>query len=198
MAGWKRAFATFFILIAIILLCGATGYIGSNYGQNKGYSEGFREGTQAGNQASYDQGHQDGQEEGYDAGYNSGYETGLRETGQGFDLHNPTYQEMKDFLEQDNTDSNEFVEDSYVCTDFSATINNHAEAQGIRCAVVYLIYPEAGHTIIAFDTIDKGLIYIEPQFDHEVKIEIGKHYSTLNDYSPPNVDDRIQRFLVIW
>ncbi len=198
MEGWKRAFATFFIFIAIILLCGSSAYIGSGYGRTKGYSDGFSAGTQAGNRASYDQGLKDGQEEGYQAGYNSGYETGLRETGQGFDLHNPTYQEMKDFLKQDKTDSNQFIEDSYVCTDFSAAVNNNAEAQGIRCGIVYIIYPEAGHTIIAFDTVDRGLIYIEPQFDHEVTIEVGKKYSTLNDYSPPNVDDRIQRYLVIW
>ena len=140
MEGWKRGFATLFIFIAIVLLCGATGYVGSNYGRNIGYSEGFSEGTQAGNKTSYDQGHKDGQEEGYQAGYNSGYEIGLREIGEGFELHNPTYQEMKEFLAQDKTDSNEFIEDSYVCTDFSAAVNNNAEARGIRCAIVYMIF----------------------------------------------------------
>lgn len=194
MEGWKKAVATLFVFAGIVLLCGASAYIGSDFGR----AQGFSEGTQAGNQASYKQGHKDGQEEGYEAGYNSGYEIGVRETGSGFDLHDPTYEEMKQFLENDDTDSNEFVEDSYVCTDFSAAVNNAAESLGIRCAIVYIIYPEAGHTIVAFETVDRGRIYIEPQFDHEVKIKIGENYSSLNGYSPPNVDDHIQRFLVIW
>ena len=44
-----------------------------------------------------------GEDKGYQAGYKTGYESGLRKGGSGYNLRNPTYQEMKGFLAQDTT-----------------------------------------------------------------------------------------------
>jgi hypothetical protein len=78
-------------------------------------------------------------------------------------------------------------------------VNNNAEAKGIRCAVVDIFYPDGyGHTIVAFDTTDRGLIYIEPQFDQEVKLEVGRSYSQLNNFTAAPRDDTIKRYLVVW
>ncbi len=117
----------------------------------------------------------------------------------GYTLQNPTYQEMKTFLAQDPTNTNTYVEDKYVCVDFAAAVNNNAEAKGIRCAVVDIFYPDGyGHTIVAFDTTDRGLIYIEPQFDQEVKLVVGRSYSQLNNFTAAPRDDTIKRYLVVW
>ena len=190
----QRLTTILFILVAIVMLCGGAAYIGYAYGQDKGYYSGH----QAGQKASYEEGLDKGKQEGYQVGYNTGYESGLRESSGGYDLRNPTYKEMKEFLAQDTTDSKTFVEDKYVCTDFSAEVNNKAEAQGIRCAIVYIIYPKAGHTIVAFETRDKGLKFIEPQFDDEVSLIAGKSYSQINGYASQPEDDTIKRFLIIW
>ncbi|MBL7209856.1 MAG: hypothetical protein ISS52_07135 [Dehalococcoidia bacterium] len=136
---------------------------------------------------------------GHTDGYEAGYESGLREGVSGYNLHNPTYQEMNEFLAEDTTSLKAYVEDEYVCVDFSAEVNNNAEAQGIRCAIVDVFYPEGyGHTIVAFETADRGLKFVEPQFDEEVSLIVGKSYSETNDYTPPPKDDTIKRFLVIW
>ena len=177
------------ILVTIIVLCSLTAYVSYIKGKEQGYETGQTE--------SYGQGYDIGKDEGYQEGYATGFESGLEEP-RGYTLINPTYKEMKEFLARDTTDSLEFLEDEFTCTDFSATVNNNAEAVGFRCAIVYINYPIAGHTIVAFETTDKGIIYIEPQYDDEVILEKGKSYSKINKYTPPPEDDTIERYVVIW
>jgi hypothetical protein len=106
---------------------------------------------------------------------------------------------MKTFLAQDPTNNKNYVENKYVCVDFAAAVNNTAEAQGIRCAMVDIFYPDGyGHTIVAFDTTDKGLIYVEPQFDQEVELVVGRSYSQVNHFTTSPRDDTINRYLVVW
>ena len=184
------------ILLAIIMLCTGSGALSYIYGQDEGYNAGY----EAGQAASYSQGYSQGKDEGYQAGYKAGSESELGDiTSSGYDLINPSYQEMKAFLAQDITNSKTYIKDEYVCSDFSAAVNNNAEAQGIRCAIVDMFYPEGyGHTIVAFETTDRGLIFIEPQYDDEVVLIVGKSYSQVNNYTPPPKDDTVRRFLIIW
>ena len=104
---------------------------------------------------------------GYARGQDAGYQIGvLAGVGTGYDLRNPTYSETKEFIKQDLTDRNSYIENEYTCSDFAAAVNNNAERQGFRCALVELKYPgERGHAAVAFNTVDKGLIFIEPQYD---------------------------------
>jgi len=136
----------------------------------------------------------------YVRGQADGYKSGvIAGAGSGYDLRNPSYQEVKQFLRLDRTDSNKYVEEVYTCSDFAADVNNNAEAQGIRCALVEIKYPEnMGHALVAFHTVDRGLMFIEPQYDDEVEIESNESYSKLNGYKKPSFDDTIVRYLVIW
>jgi flagellar basal body-associated protein FliL len=188
----QKAATVIVILLIIVLLCGGAGFLSYSYGYQKG------------NEAIYNQGYSQGKEDGYQAGYKSGLEAGYKpaseqETSTGYALRNPTYQEMKTFLAQDTTNSMTYAEDEYVCVDFSAAVNNNAEAEGIRCAIVDMFHPEGyGHTIVAFETADKGLIFIEPQFDREVELIVGKSYSQINNFTPAPRDDTIERFVIMW
>jgi hypothetical protein len=126
-------------------------------------------------------------------------------TGYGYVLMDPGYQEMQDFLTQDMTSEREYVEGEYVCVDFAADVKANAARRGIRCAYVVIEYRgETGHTIIAFDTTDEGLVFIEPQFDWEVEPEIGERYyqcvTPPSGYymTKPGYDDTIARIIVIW
>jgi len=119
-------------------------------------------------------------------------------------LHNPTFREAVDFLEADRTDANEYVEGDYVCSHFAADVNNNAEKQGIRCALVDVRFPSSGHAIIAFDTTDEGLIYFDPINDDRVRPVIGKRYWKCIEpksgyvYEKPSFDDTIVDIVVIW
>jgi len=122
-------------------------------------------------------------------------------TGHGYTIKDPTYREMQAFLRRDKTDELEYLEDDYVCSDFAADVCNNAEEEGIRCAYVLLDYPEVGHAIIAFNTIDRGLVYVEPQGDDILdEVEIGKEYHEyLGDrYEQPDYDDTIEAIRVVW
>ena len=48
-----------------------------------------------------------------------------------------------------------------VCADFAERLHNDAEMDGIRCAYVSLELSTGGHAIDAFQTTDRGLIYID-------------------------------------
>jgi len=124
-------------------------------------------------------------------------------TGYGYVLRDPSYQEMKDFLKQDDTSEREYVESEYMCVDFAADVKANTVEEGIRCAYVIIEYREGGgHTVVAFDTTDRGLVYIEPQFDWEIEPQIGKRYHECvrppHYLAEPGYDDTIERIIVIW
>jgi hypothetical protein len=126
--------------------------------------------------------------------------------GYGYVLKDPTYRELKSFIAADRTDENEYIVDSYVCEDFSADVKVHAMQQKIRCAYVSIRFiGDKAHAIVAFNTTDKGIVYIEPQSDEEVNLQAGKHYwqqcvipKPGTYYLAPDYNDTIARFTNIW
>jgi len=146
--------------------------------------------------AAYYIGYTRGDSNGYDAGYNNGVIAGV---GTGYDLRDPTYSEMSRFLREDDTDKNVYIEGTYTCTDYSADLNNNAAEAGYNAAYTYIEYPDGtGHAIVAFQTVDKGVIFIEPQYDEEVQVVIGSSYSELNGYKVTDHDDTIVRYVLVW
>jgi hypothetical protein len=126
-------------------------------------------------------------------------------TGHGYTIKDPSYSDMLRFLEDDDTDKAEYIEDKYECIEFTTDLCNRAEEKGIRCAYVSVRFPDGrGHAIVAFNTIDKGLIYIEPQYDDLVNIVIGKPFYKCVvpkegvTYVKPSHDDTILEVLVAW
>ena len=79
------------------------------------------------------------------------------------DATNPTYTELLAFISEDKTDTNEYIIGQYVCADFAEDVHNNAEAAGIRAAWVGIDFEgdEEGHALNAFETTDKGLVYID-------------------------------------
>jgi hypothetical protein len=212
------------ISLAIVLIVGAGGYLlyhvayakGDTAGYGRGYATGQEIGYNSGEQEGYSEGYISGKDEGYDEGYdlgqadgyNEGYDQGLEAgTGHGYTLRDPTYREAVSFLERDKTSDNEYDDSDYgiyVCTHFARDVCNNAEAEGLRCAIVHLIFPDSGHAIIAFDTIDEGLVYFEAITDDRANPEIGKRYYKCIEtgegyyYTEPDYDDTIMDILVIW
>jgi len=186
---WLRGVA---IAVSGLVLMFGAGFGGYAIGQIGGYNTGYAGG--------YEQGYSAGEESGYDQGYIEGYEDGLtEEVGSGYIvLKDPTYGELMSFLEEDKTDEHEYVEGVYTCSNFASELNNNAEENGFRAAYVYMEYSESAHTLAAFDTVDKGLIFIEPQFDDEVVVSVGISFSRANGYREPGYDDIITRFMIIW
>jgi len=160
--------------------------------------------------AAYDQEYQKTYDAQYAAGKDEGYQSGMAAgTADGqkasVDLHDPSYKELMTFIAADKTDAKKYNAQTYNCFDYSADVNNNAETAGIRCAFVTIDYPQSpGHAIVAFETTDKGLIYIEPQSDSPVNLTVGKRYYQCvvpragYYYTAPSYNDTIKEIEVIW
>ena len=99
---------------------------------------------------------------------------------------NPTYDEVKQFLAEEKATS-------------AWEVNNNAEANGIRAAFVYIDLASGwGYWKVAFETIDNGLIFIDPVSHKEINVEIGKRYCEINGFFPPACDDTITKVTIAW
>jgi hypothetical protein len=94
---------------------------------------------------------------------------------------NPTWDQLLNFLRSDDTDRQTYVPDSFVCGDFAQMLQNHAEEAGWRCAwvAIELSEPSASHALNAFQTTDRGLVFID---------DTG---ATAGEDHPNNMDKRV-------
>jgi len=89
------------------------------------------------------------------------------------DTCNPSWEELKAFLLKDDTDKMKYVFPTTVCEDFAKKLQKNAKEAGWRCAVVSMrikgyddpfnfgIPSNTGHACNAFETTDRGLVYID-------------------------------------
>ena len=160
---------------------------------------------EAAHERGYEKGHAEGYVAGFEGGHIAGYQEGSKigyikagkgdhtsdETGFYF-LYNPTYEEVRKILAEGETYS-------------AKEIHDYAEANGIRSA--YIRCPIARkategmvyiYELVAFETVDKGLVVIEPWSHREVKIEVGKSYSELNGSPIRDYNDTITKITTVW
>jgi hypothetical protein len=122
----------------------------------------------------------------------------------GYVYNDPTYDSMKTFLTSDLTDQHAYVDGTYVCWNYAADVILNAAKQHIRCAFVYIEFIDSAHADIAFNTTDKGMVYIDPQTDDIVQLKVGVHYYQSDIPAPgyynvpPSYDDTVEIFKVIW
>jgi hypothetical protein len=203
------------LFCTLLILVGYASYnLGYNNGSdasfNTGYDLGYTHGYVAGNISAYELGYtngnlsgyvlgfQYGNLTGYDLGYNDGYLKGVIDgVGTGYNIRDPTYQEMLDFIALDKTDENEYSE-NYTCFHFTADVKSNAFKEGYRCGFVYILFSDSAHAIVCFNTTDHGLIFIEPQSDEIVTLTIGQPYWDRTKYPPPDYNDTIISFTIIW
>ena len=74
----------------------------------------------------------------------------------------PTWKELIAFLQKDDTDDHRYIKGLFVCADFAEMLHNNAEASGIKAAWVSVDFTIGeGHALNAFNTTDKGLVYVD-------------------------------------
>ena len=79
------------------------------------------------------------------------------------DAGNVSFEALKAFIISDQTDKELYIPSMRMCGYFAETLHNNAERAGIRAAVVIVEF-EAGlapHALNAFETTDRGLVYID-------------------------------------
>ncbi len=153
----------------------ATRERGFEEGRTQGYETGIHEGNKAGYQ------------EGSKIKYERSQDKDISALGEGsYFTYNPTYDELQAILAESNKTT-------------SMEINNFAEANGIRTAYVRIGIAAGGsYRIVAFETVDRGFIFIRPRSHEEVKVEVGKSYSELNGFPSLPYDDTITKITIVW
>jgi hypothetical protein len=116
---------------------------------------------------------------------------------------------------QDIIDGTAEPGDPHVCADFAERLHNNAELAGIRCAYVSLgLAGSEGHACNAFQTTDRGLIYVDctgisdsygpDNNDKVVHIQVGQQYDpeylfpSGGWYIPGGTMGEVTDFQVVW
>lgn len=100
---------------------------------------------------------------------------------------NVTWTQLKQFLSSDQTDGIRYNDSTFVCADYAERLHNNAEKAGIRAGYVVIDFASGtpSHAINAFNTIDRGLIYVDDtgtterspcSADKTVDVEVGRSY----------------------
>jgi len=87
-------------------------------------------------------------------------------------LRNPSMLEVHDFITTDKTDEN-VITDEYMCRHIVVDFMKNAFEEGYLCYFVTIGFQVGGHAMVAFNTTDGGLIYVEPQSDDIVEPRVG-------------------------
>lgn len=86
---------------------------------------------------------------------------------------NVTFEQLKSFLESDHTEDHEYVAPTYTCSDFAKELHDNAEASGIACGYVSVVYEDASrHAVVVFNTTNKGPIYIDETYGYDAKVRL--------------------------
>ena len=74
----------------------------------------------------------------------------------------PTWEGLIAFLQKDDTDERLYMDGLFVCADFAEMLHDNAEASGVKAAWVSVDFTIGeGHALNAFNTTDKGLVYVD-------------------------------------
>jgi len=132
--------------------------------------------------------------------YGEGYSRGVADgVGHGFNMRDPTYYEVMQFVSTDPTNEHEYS-DSYSCISFAIDLKNNASEKGYRCGLVFIYFQGTTgiHAINCFNTTDRGVIFIEPQTDQVASVQAGERYFVLKGLIPPAYDDTVERYIIAW
>jgi len=80
------------------------------------------------------------------------------------DARDVSFAELKSFLLEDDTDEEDYVVGVRTCGNFAEKLHDNAEKAEIRAAFVALHFsgePESPHALNAFQTTDRGLVYVD-------------------------------------
>jgi hypothetical protein len=158
--------------------------VGEEIGIDSGYEMGYGDGSQDGYLEGYSKGYSQGNTTGIEIGYETGFKEGLDlgalgdYEGWGTFVRNPTHDEVLEFIEEDETDEMEYVEGEFECLDFCMMFRNNAFKKGYISYTVWIDFEGQtfGHSIIAFNTTDRGMVYLDPQIEYFVDLQEGIDY----------------------
>lgn len=98
--------------------------------------------------------------------------------------YNPPLKKVREIVEETDVDRNTYVEGEYNCAEFSYDlVNEFLERDVHSCSVELIFNDDSAHGLVALNTSDKGVIYVEPQDDKIIyNLEKGDDYCEKADW----------------
>jgi len=116
-----------------------------------------------------------------------------------------SYKKVMSFISKDKTDVIRYNESSFMCGEYAEMVHNNAEQAGIKCAWVSIDFEnkEIGHACNAFNTTDRGIIYIDcTEGDMTSNVKEGIYYTPENMYGSSSLSyetmGKIKSYHVFW
>jgi len=103
----------------------------------------------------------------------------LKEIGFKSGLKNPTLKVLKDFIRKDDTDNYQYIKGKFTCINFANKfVKNFAKEGYYSCVTIIFLHNQThSHALVAVNTKDVGLIYVEPQTDKIIyDLKVGDDY----------------------
>ncbi len=123
----------------------------------------------------------------------------LDELNEGFRFKEVTYDEVFRFVINDETKFNRYQFMRYECSNFAFDMCKNALKKGIMCSPVVIRFKNSGHVIVAFKTVDRGVVYYDPTADCFVNLSVGMHYFRDNGLkSRFPIDDEVIYFVSLF
>ncbi len=93
-----------------------------------------------------------------------------------------SWPELKEFLEQDDTDRLTYIAGRFDCSGFAITLRDHATRCNLRCASVEISFSvDSGHALNAFETTDMGLVYVDcTEADMIAYVKLNEPYGAIS------------------
>ena len=89
------------------------------------------------------------------------------------------YDDLREFLKNDTTHKNKYS-DGYVCQDYANELVGNALKNGIPACTVFLKHDKGSHSLVAFNTTDEGITFVEPQTsEFVIGLKEGEDYCEL-------------------
>jgi uncharacterized protein YoxC len=96
----------------------------------------------------------------------------------------PPYSELVQFIVEDRTDAMTYINNSFVCTDFANMFIANFKKKGYYSCLTELVFEDGAHAIVAVNTTDRGLLYVEPQSDGIItSLKVGDNYCSKVDWN---------------
>ena len=103
----------------------------------------------------------------------------LKEIGFKSGLKNPTLKILKEFIEKDDTDNYKYIKGKFTCINFANEfVKNFAKEGYYSCVtIIFFDHNNFSHALVAVNTRDVGLVYVEPQSDDILyDLKVGDDY----------------------
>lgn len=93
-------------------------------------------------------------------------------------LVNPTYSQLLGFMIRDNTEKHDYDNETFNCADYTNLfIQNFAKEGFFSCFTELVFTNDEAHAIVAVNTTDRGLVYVDPQDDKIIyDLNVGDDY----------------------